>query len=176
MYLTALLPSGYVVFGSHFSFLGPGFPSGERGLPFDSEVTSGSNILWFSEAPFQAWSKNVNRIKMPQLSPFPSIYLSCTKMNWTELIFAGKLHVCLCMHTHIHIYIHTDVYVYTCVDMYSTVVWNFTFILSDLEAKFWCCVNRETMKRGKKSVFWLLKLFDCQLHSFIEKGLVYVQM
>lgn len=44
---TALLPSGYVVLGSHFTFLGPTLPSVERSLPFDFEEIFDSKTLFF---------------------------------------------------------------------------------------------------------------------------------
>lgn len=46
VHFTGFLPSGCVVLGRHFTFPGPGSLSGEKSLPFDSEGTSGSYILW----------------------------------------------------------------------------------------------------------------------------------
>lgn len=48
-------------------------------------------------------------------------------------------------------------------------------VVSDVEAKFRCCLNKETIKKGEKVCFLTYKIFGL-LHSFIEMGLVYVQM
>lgn len=124
--------------GSHFSFLGPGFLSGERSLPFDLEGTSGSNTLCFSEVPFQAWCKNVRQDQNVPACPFPfSLPVLNRLINAMNWFFLRTL--CVCMHTYTCKHINTYTYICTCkcVDIYSTIVWNFSNGVKWLRGRIW---------------------------------------